>query len=57
MELVVHGPEARLQHVRVYLCRRQIGMSKHHLDGPEIGAAIEEVRRERMPQHVRTKVS
>ena len=56
VELVVDRAQARLQHVRVNLRRRQIGVAQHHLDGPEIGAAFEQMRRERVPQHVRAQL-
>ncbi len=45
MEPVVDLPQARLEHVRVDLRRRQIGMPEHGLDRPEVGAAIEQVGR------------
>ena len=32
-------------------------MAEHHLDRAQIGAAVEQVRRERMPQHVRADVA
>src|SRR5258705_7602511 len=55
MKTVVHRPHPLLQHVGVNLRRRQIGVAEHHLDGAEIRAALEQVRRERMPQHVRAE--
>ena len=40
-------------HVRVQLGRREIGVAEHLLHGAEIGAAFEQVRRERVAQEVR----
>ena len=45
MEPVVEGAHARLEHVGVDLRRGQIRVPEHHLDGPQIRTAIEEVRR------------
>ncbi len=53
VESFVHGPQPRLEHVRVDLRGRQVGMAKHHLDGTQVGSAFEQVRRERVAQHVR----
>lgn len=38
--------------VRVDLRGRQIGMTKHFLDGTKIRAALEKMRREGMPQQM-----
>ena len=56
MKAVVDRPQPRLEHVRVDLRRRQVGVAEHHLDRPEIRAAVEQMRREGMPQHVRADV-
>ena len=40
-------------YVRVELGRRQIGVAKHLLNRAEVGAALEEVGRERVPEQVR----
>src|ERR1700683_751744 len=40
-------------HVRVNLRGGYIGMAKHHLHRAEIGAAVEQVSRKAVPQHVR----
>ena len=50
-------PQARLEHVRVDLRRRQIGVPEHRLDRAQIRAALEQVRREGMPQHVRRQMT
>ena len=55
VKAVVDIPQTRLEHVRVDLRRREIGVPEHHLDGAQIGAALEQMRRERMPQDVRTE--
>src|SRR5439155_22756332 len=55
METVVDGAQARLDHMRVDLRRRQIAMAEHHLNRPEVGAPLEQVRRERMPHDVRAE--
>ena len=57
MKSVVDGSQPGFEDVGVNLRRRQIRVSEHHLDGPEIGAAIEQMGRERMPQHVRADVA
>ncbi len=57
MELVVHGSKPRLEHVGVDLGRRQVRVAEHHLDGPQVGAALQEMRREGMPQDVRAEVA
>lgn len=43
---VVQLPAPPIGYVGVELCRRQIGMSQHFLNGAEIGAALEQVRGE-----------
>ena len=40
-------------YVRVELGRREIGVPEHLLHGAEVGAALEQVRRERVAQEVR----
>ena len=55
MKPVVDRAQPRLEHVRVDLRRRQVGVAEHHLNGAQVGAALEQVRRERMPQHVRAE--
>ena len=39
-------------YVGVYLCRRDVAVSEQQLHDTQIGAVIEQVRRERMPQGV-----
>ena len=55
VEAIVDRPQPRLEHVRVDLRRRQIGVAEHHLDRAQIGAAFEQMRRERMAQDVRAE--
>ena len=50
---VVDLPQTRLQHVRVYLRRREIGMAEHQLDRAQVGAAIEQMGGKGVPQNVR----
>src|SRR5919199_5031184 len=53
MRLVVQLPPAAIRHVRVQLRRRQVGVAEHLLDGAEVGAALEQMGRERVAQQVR----
>src|SRR5437016_5037931 len=55
VEAIVDGAEPGLEHVCVYLRRRQIGVAEHQLNRPQIGAPLEQVRRERVPQDVRAQ--
>src|SRR5215471_9327291 len=55
VKLVVDRTQPRLQNVRINLRRRQIRVPEHHLDGAQIGAALEQVRGEGVPQDVRTE--
>ncbi len=55
VELVIDRPHPLFEHVRVDLRRREIRVAEHHLDRAQIGAALEQVRRKRMPQHVRAE--
>src|SRR6185437_5858216 len=50
--LPVHGPEIITVDVRVDLSRSQVGMTQHLLDCPQIGAALQEMRREGVAQGV-----
>src|SRR5215510_11902118 len=52
---IVDRAQPRLEHVRVDLCGREISVAEHHLDRAQVGAAIEQMRGERMPQDVRTE--
>jgi Tfp pilus assembly protein PilN len=55
VEPVVDGAETRFEHVRIYLGRREIRVAEHHLNRAQIGAVLEEMRRERVPEHVRAE--
>src|SRR5262249_39217844 len=46
-------PPAPVAHVCVQLGRSEVGMAEHLLDAAEVGAALEEMRRERMSEQVR----
>src|SRR5207244_11518117 len=52
MEAIIDRAQARFQHVCVDLRRRQISMAEHHLNGAQIGAMFEQMRREGVAQHV-----
>ena len=53
VELAMHTSKILTIHVRVDLCRRDIGVAKHFLNSAQVGAAFKEVRRKRMAQRVR----
>ena len=53
VSLEVELPAAPVGDVRVQLGRPEIGVPEHLLDAPEVGAALEQVRRERVPEQVR----
>src|SRR3954470_12516197 len=53
MRPVVQLATARIGYVRIELGRRQIRVAEHLLDGAEVGAALQQVGRERVPQDVR----
>src|ERR1043166_7761848 len=53
MRLVVDAPEAGSVDVAVHLRRRERAVSEQLLDRPQVGAALEEVRRECVAQPVR----
>ena len=50
---VIGFPQPRHRHVGVDLRRHQPGVPEQFLDGAEIGAAVEQVGRERVSQPVR----
>src|SRR5579871_1603681 len=56
MKRVIHGSQPGFEHVCINLGRRDIRMAEHRLNGAQIRAALEQMRRERMPQHVRTEM-
>ena len=49
----VDAAQAARRDVRVDLRRRQVGVAEELLDDPQVGAAVEEVRGERVAQRVR----
>src|SRR5690349_10834911 len=55
MKTVVDRTQTRFEDVRVDLRRREVGVAEHQLNGAQVGAALEQMRRERMPQHVRAQ--
>ena len=56
MELLVRIREPRTVHMRIDLSRRNIRMAEHLLDDAQIRAVAQEMRRERMAQHVRIDI-
>src|SRR5438552_16778556 len=53
MRLVVQLAAASIGYVSVKLRRREVGVAEHLLDASQVGASLEEMRRERMAQQVR----
>src|ERR687891_1029338 len=49
----VQLPTPAVRYVRVQLGGREVGMAEHLLDAAEVGAALEQVGRERMAEKVR----
>ena len=56
MELVIDRFETRFQNVCVDLSGREVGVTKEALNGPQVGAAVKQVRCKRMPHNVRTQI-
>src|SRR6266852_3718238 len=57
MMTIVNASQAAAVHVRVDLRGRQVRMSKHFLDAPQVSAALHQVGGKRMPQLVRRQRS
>src|SRR5688572_354690 len=57
METIVDLPQPGFEHMCVDLRRREVGVAEHGLDGAEVGAALEQVRRERVTQDVRAEMT
>src|SRR4030095_1908039 len=57
MKPIVHRAQSRLEHVGVNLRRRKVGVPEHQLNGAQVGAALEQVRGEGVPQDVRAEHS
>src|SRR5947207_5767910 len=53
MGLPIGGLEASRRHVRVDLRRREVLVTEELLDDAQVGAAVEQMRGERVPQRVR----
>src|SRR5687768_10244530 len=56
MILPVNRPQILPVDMGVELRRRNVGVAEHLLDGAQVGASLEKVRRERVPQSVRGDV-
>src|SRR5437870_3741035 len=52
MEPSVHGQQRRRRQVRVDLGGRDVGVAEHGLDRAQVGAALEQMARERVPEDV-----
>src|SRR5713226_8709103 len=50
VELVVNAPQTGARNLRVDLRGGDVRVPEHHLEGPQIGAVLEQVRRERVAQ-------
>jgi hypothetical protein len=57
VKFVVHGAQPRFEHVRVDLRRREIRMTEHELNHTKVGASFEQMRRERMAQHMGAQIA
>ena len=57
MELPVNVPQSVARHVRVNFRGADIRVAEQFLDHSQIGAVLEQVRRETVPQHVRRDVA
>ena len=57
MMLRVQFLQALAGHVRIDLGGRQIAVTEQHLHHAQVGAVIEQVRGERMPQRMRRQVA
>src|SRR5262245_5208920 len=55
VKTIVDRSQPGFEHVRVDLGRRQIAVAEHHLDSAQIGAALQQMRREGVPQDVGTQ--
>src|SRR6476619_8175107 len=53
MGVAIGGCEAPRRDVRIDLGRRQVLVTEQLLDDAQVGATVEEMRRERVPQRVR----
>src|SRR4051812_47259880 len=53
VETVVDRAQPCFENMCVDLSGRQIGMAEHHLNRAQVGAAVEQVGRKRVPQDMR----
>ncbi len=55
--MLVHGPpQPRTHYMRINLGRRDVGMPQHALQASQVRSAFQQVRGERMTQHVRRQI-
>ena len=52
VRLEIQLATAPIGYVRVELCRGEVGVAEHLLDAAEVGASLEEMRRERVAEQV-----
>src|SRR5256885_16129175 len=57
MKLPVHLAQTRRGDMRINFRRADAGMAEQFLDDPQVCAMLEQMRRETVPQHVRSDVS
>src|SRR5580765_832545 len=55
MKSVVDLSQTRFEHMSVNLRGRQVRVAEHGLNGAQIGATLEQIRREGMTEHVRAQ--
>ncbi len=55
MKPIVHSTQPRLEDVRVDLRRREIRVAQHHLDGSQVGTAVEQMSGERVTDDMRAE--
>ena len=55
VEFIVDAPQPCLEYMCVDLCRREIRVTEHELNGAQVGTALEQVRRERVTKHMRAE--
>src|SRR5271166_5265240 len=56
MQIAHQACEALVEHMRVDLCRRDVGMPKERLHDAQVGAVVQEVAGKSMTKHVRCHV-
>src|SRR5262245_56388187 len=57
MKFLMHFPQPITSHVRIDLCRADVGVPKQLLNDPQVCSVLQQMRREAMPQHMRCDVA